>query len=93
MSNFREFRFINGASKKALLVLEPKSSEFWIESGAMIHIVAGGGDPEAAIDVEYLPNGLVVYTAQGSQVLVYQDGCLLSQEKKSKRMAWRLNRP
>ncbi|MCY1560055.1 hypothetical protein D9M68_971490 [compost metagenome] len=74
-------------------MVEPKSSEFWIESGAMIHIVADGGDPAVAIDVEYLPNGLVVYTAEGSQVLVYQDGGLLSQEKKSKRMAWRLNRP
>lgn len=91
MSTLRELRFINGASKKALLIVEPKSSEFWVEKGATIRIVVDGGAATDTLDVEYLPNGLVVYTAEGSQVTVYQDDRLLSQDKVSRRMGWRLN--
>lgn len=93
MSNLHELRFINGAEKRALLILEPKSCEFWIKQGAMIRIVADGGISPHVLDVEYLPNGLVVYTAEGSTVRVYEDGRLLPQDKISRQMASRLSRP
>lgn len=92
MTAKREVRFINGAGKPALLVLEPKSCEFWIRKGATLRIVADGGDPQQGLDVEYLPNGLVVYTAEGSTVSVYEDNRLLAQDKISRQMTARLRR-
>lgn len=92
MSFKTEFRFINGAGKPALLVLEPKSCEFWIRKGAMLRIVADGGDNAHEMEVEYLSNGLVVYMPKGCNVSVYEDDRLLPQDKISRKMETRLSR-
>ncbi|MFZ6048478.1 hypothetical protein ACFW0H_20410 [Pseudomonas sp. CR3202] len=92
MNKHQEFRFINGAPKRLLLVIEPKSSEFWIESHAMVRILVEGENTPATLDVEYLSGGMVVYTSEGSRVQVFQNDRRLPQERRSKRMASRLNR-
>lgn len=93
MTECGEFRFINGASQKSLLVVEPASSEFWIASKATVRVVLEGGVMRGVLDVEYLPNGRVVYAGEGSQFTVYQDGHLLTPGRKSRRMASQLNGP
>ncbi|WP_028628064.1 hypothetical protein [Metapseudomonas resinovorans] len=92
MNNNQEFRFINGASKRLLLVIEPISSEFWIESHATVKILVEVEEAPATFDVEYLAGGMVVYTPEGSQVQVYKNGRHLPHGKRSKRMASRLIR-
>ena len=86
-----EFCFVNGAPRKMLLVIEPRSSEFWIKSKATVQVRVEGNDRPVALDVEYLPNGLVIYVEEGRQVVVRQDGRLLDQNKHSKRLGPRLN--
>ncbi|MCY1283240.1 hypothetical protein D9M70_321130 [compost metagenome] len=87
-----EFRFVNGAPRKMLLVIEPSSSEFWIKSKATVQVLVEDGDQGLALDVEYLPNGLVIYVEQGRQVEVRQDGRLLGLDKRSRGLGHRLNR-
>ncbi|MCO6057629.1 hypothetical protein NG726_13240 [Pseudomonas sp. MOB-449] len=92
MNNSQEFRFINGAPKRLLLVIEPISSEFWIESHATVKILVEGDDVPVTLDVEYLAGGMVVYTSEGSRVQVFKNGRHLPQGRRSKRMASRLFR-
>ena len=86
-----EFRFVNGAPRKMLLVIEPRSSEFWIKSKATVQVLVEDDDQGLALDVEYLPNGLVIYVEEGRQVEVRQDGRLLGLDKRSRRLGHRLN--
>ncbi|MEN0109025.1 MAG: hypothetical protein AAGC84_21740 [Pseudomonas sp.] len=90
MSDIREVRFINGSGKRTLLIIEPRSCEFWIKKGATLRIVAAGGARPYALEVEYLPNGLVVYTAEGSTVSVYENEQLLPQTRKARHLGERL---
>lgn len=55
MNNSQEFQFINGAPKRLLLIIEPTSSEFWIESRATVKILLEGANVPATFDVEYPP--------------------------------------
>ncbi|MDH4563887.1 hypothetical protein [Pseudomonas sp. BN411] len=87
-----EFRFVNGAPRKMLLVIEPRSCEFWIKSKATVQVLVEDGDQGLALDVEYLPNGLVVYVEEGLRVEVHQDGRLMGLDKRSRRLGHRLNR-
>ena len=87
MSNYQELKFINGARSRLLLVIEPSSSEFWIERGATVRILVVNQSNEQALEIEYLPGGMVVYTSSSGQVAVYQNGRRLSQGNQSKRMA------
>ena len=72
-----EFRFVNGAPRKMLLVIEPRSSEFWIKSKATVQVLFEDGGQGLSLDVEYLPNGLVIYVEEGRQVEVREDGRLM----------------
>lgn len=87
MSNHQELKFINGTRSRLLLVIEPSSSEFGIESGATVRVLVGHQSTEQALEVEYLPGGMVVYTSSSGQVEVYQNGRRLSQGSQTKRMA------
>ncbi|AOE85523.1 hypothetical protein [Pseudomonas sp. TCU-HL1] len=86
-----EFRFVNGAPRRMLLVIEPRSSEFWIKSKATVQVLVEDDDQAMALDVEYLPNGLVIYVEEGRQVEVREDGRLLGLDKRSRRLGQRLN--
>ncbi|HDS1705608.1 MULTISPECIES: hypothetical protein [Pseudomonas] len=92
MNNSQEFQFINGAPKRLLLIIEPTSSEFWIESRATVKILLEGANVPATFDVEYLAGGMVFYASEGSRVRVFKNGCQLPQGKCSRRMASRLTR-
>lgn len=86
-----QFCFVNGAPRKMLLVIEPRSSEFWIKSKSTVEVSIEGGGQHLGLDVEYLPNGLVIYVEAGQQVIVREEGRLLSQGKQSARLGRRLN--
>jgi hypothetical protein len=92
MSITRELQLINSTPTKMLLVLEPRSSEFWIKSGSTVKLRVTGATSGQPLDVEYLVGGLVVYANDGGKVEVYQDGLRLAQDNRSRRMARNLTR-
>lgn len=90
MNAGQELNFINGTPSRLLLVIEPNSSEFWIESGATVRVLVKGASTTQMMDVEYLPGGLVIYTSNVGQVEVYQNGQRLPQGHQTRRMAIKL---
>ncbi|POF90996.1 hypothetical protein BGP80_12885 [Pseudomonas putida] len=77
---------------RLLLVIEPRSSEFLIASGASVLVLVEHQSTEQPIEVEYLPGGMVVYTSESGQVEVYQNGRRLSQGNQTRTMANKLSR-
>lgn len=57
MRNEQELRFINSGSARLLLVVEPASSEFWIDRGASVKVVMEAPIGSASLEIEYLPGG------------------------------------
>lgn len=92
MNNSQEFQFINGAPKRLLLIIEPTSSEFWIESHATVKILLECADVPATFEVEFLAGGMVFYASEGSRIQVFKNGNQLTQGKCSRRMTSRLTR-
>ena len=90
--NRQELQFINGMTSHLLLVIEPRSSEFVIASGATVRVLVEHQSTEQPIEVEYLPGGMVVYTSESGQVEVYQNGRRLSQGNQTRTMANKLSR-
>lgn len=90
MYDSQELQFINGTPSRILLVIEPRSSEFWIESGATVRVLVRGTSTTPRLDVEYLSGGLVMYASGSGQVEVYQNGRRLAQYKRTRNMAKRL---
>ncbi|CAI8879174.1 hypothetical protein EMIT0232MI5_30086 [Pseudomonas sp. IT-232MI5] len=68
----QELQFINGTPSRILLVIEPRSSEYWIESSATVRALVRGTSITPKLDVEYLAGGLVMYAGGRGQVEVYQ---------------------
>jgi hypothetical protein len=93
MSNEQEFQFINGATARLLLVVEPNSSEFWIDSRASVRVLIKGGTTPVTLEIEYLPGGMVVYASEDSLVQILQNGRLLSHRKQTRHMGAKLMRP
>jgi hypothetical protein len=91
-STKQELQFINGMPSRLLLVIEPRSSEFLIESGATVRVLVEHQSTEQAIEVEYLPGGMVVYTSDSGLVEVYQNGRRLPQDNQTRTMANKLSR-
>lgn len=87
MYDIQELQFINGTSSRMLLVIEPRSSEFWIESGATVRVLVSDTSATPRLDVEYLTGGLVVFASGSGQVEVYQNGRRLAQYKRTRNMA------
>lgn len=92
MPNSHEMHFINSTQSRMLLVLEPRSSEFWIDSGATVRLLVKALSAQSALDVEYMPGGLVVYARDAGQFEVYQNGIRLAQGRQTRRMADKLMR-
>ncbi|MGY2197612.1 hypothetical protein [Pseudomonas gingeri] len=90
MQTGQELQFINSTSSRMLLVLEPRSSEFWIERGATVTVLVRDPSSVRSLDVEYLVGGLVVYTRPGDQIEVYKNGLRLPHDKRTRRMAGKL---
>lgn len=89
MNRQQEFHFTNGVAARLLIVVEPDSSEYWIERGASVRILVEG---DTALGIEYLPGGMVVYAGGGSQVQLFKDGRRLPQGRKTRHMDTRLLR-
>lgn len=90
MYDSQELQFINGTPSRILLVIEPRSSEFWIEGGATVRVLVRGTSTTPRLDVEYLSGGLVMYASGSGQVEVYQNGRRLAQYKRTRNMAKKL---
>lgn len=60
-STKQEIQFINGMPSRLLLVIEPSSSEFLIDSGSTVRVTVEHQSTEQAIEIEYLPGGMLVY--------------------------------
>ncbi|WP_440465674.1 hypothetical protein ACKI1H_16920 [Pseudomonas sp. YH-1] len=69
-----EFNFINGTGRQLLLVLEPKSHEFWIAPGALLQIRTDTEEGSSSFDMEFLARAVVVYLPEGQSARVFQDG-------------------
>jgi len=82
--------FVNGTARKMLLVIEPRSSEFWIKSKSTVELCVEGDSMHLALDVEYLPNGMVIYLDNALNVAVRQDGQPVRPDKQSSRLGRRL---
>lgn len=92
MNTEQEFQFINGAATRLLLVIEPNSSEFWIQSRASVRILVKGDVDLPPLEIEYLPGGMVVYVPEESDVQVLQNGRRLSHGKQTRHMSTKLMR-
>jgi hypothetical protein len=90
MHDSQELQFINSTPSRMLLVIEPRSSEFWIESGATVRVLVRDPSITPCLGVEYLAGGLVVYASGNGQVEVYQNGRRLAQYKRTRNMAKKL---
>jgi len=90
MQTNQELQFINSTSSRMLLVLEPRSSEFWIERGATVKVLIREPSSIHSLDVEYLVGGLVVYAHNADQIEVYKNGLRLPHDKQTRRMAGKL---
>lgn len=88
----QELQFINGMASRLLLVIEPKSSEFLIASGASVLVSVVHQSAEQPIEVEYLPGGMVVYTSESGSVEVYQNGRRICEGNQTRTMANKLSR-
>jgi hypothetical protein len=68
MQEYLGVYFINSASSRILLVMEPKSSEFWIKRGASVRVVIKDSGLLPEVQFEYLLGGLVIYLHKDSSV-------------------------
>lgn len=91
LAGSQEFSFINSTDKRLVVVLEPESSEFWIKRGSAIRVVVRSEKPASALDLEFLPGGLVIYLAKGAHAAIYQDGKLLGEARRARSLTRRLN--
>lgn len=90
MYDIQELQFINSTPSRMLLVIEPRSSEYWIESGGAVRVLVRDPSTIPGLGVEYLAGGLVVYSSGSGQVEVYQNGRRLAQYKRTRNMAKKL---
>lgn len=88
----QEFNFINSTSRRILLVVEPKSSEYWIKHGVSVRLLITDPAMLPSLDVEYLPGGIVIYARESSCIEVYQNGIRLAQGNRSRRMEVKLTK-
>ncbi|PVZ08651.1 hypothetical protein SAMN05660463_04497 [Pseudomonas sp. URIL14HWK12:I9] len=92
MHDSQQLQFISSTPSRMLLVVEPRSSEFWIEKGAAVRVFIRDVPGKDPLDVEYLAGGIVVYAHNNDQVEVYQNGLRLTQHTRTRRMAAKLSR-
>ena len=90
MSGLPVFHFTNSAPSRVLLVVEPSSSEYWIEAGATVQLQVDESKAQCVLDFEYLPGGIVIYAPDNGRVDVYQNGLRLAKGKRSRTMAKKL---
>lgn len=69
-----EFSFTNGSPRRLLLVIEPKSLEYWVDSKATVKIVAEHAYPGRTVDFEITANGLIAYAPTESRIRVLMNG-------------------
>lgn len=93
MRNEQELRFINSGSARLLLVVEPASSEFWIDRGASVKVVMEAPIGSASLEIEYLPGGMVIYLPAPSAIQVFQNDRRLVQGKHTRHMDRKLTQP
>lgn len=90
MRHEQELKFINGGAARLLLVVEPASSEFWIDSRASVKVLVEAPAESASVEIEYLAGGIVMYLPEHSAVQVFQNGRRLAQGKRTRHMDTKL---
>lgn len=71
MTNSVRLRLVASGGAACHVYFEPESAEVLLSDGDSLHIVVTGNDLLGAIEVTYLPEGVMVWVPDGAETCVF----------------------
>lgn len=68
----------NASGNKQLLIIEPWSEYYWVESGGYVDIIGSGGEPGSSFEMQHGNDEVIFYAWVDSIITVMRDGVEIS---------------